>query len=75
MSQAADTSDASIHIAPLAELPATPQTLLSGGATPNMDTDDDMISVMSGSDEGFGEDQDSSVDFGECQVTQTMDDD
>ncbi|KAF2152616.1 RING finger protein [Myriangium duriaei CBS 260.36] len=29
-----------------------------------MDSDDEMNSIMSGSDEGFGEDQDSSVDFG-----------
>jgi len=44
-----------------AALPATPQTLLSDAD--NMDSDDDMNSVMSGSDDGFGEDQDSSVDF------------
>lgn len=44
-----------------AALPATPQTLQSDKP---MDSDDDVNSVMSGSDDGFGEDQDSSVDFG-----------
>jgi len=46
-----------------AALPATPQTLLSDHEPPAMDSDDDMQSIMSGSDDGFGEDQDSSVDF------------
>ena len=47
-----------------AALPATPQTLLSDHEPPTaMDSDDDMQSVLSGSDDGFGEDQDSSVDF------------
>ena len=44
-----------------AALPATPQTLLSDRL---MDSDDDMHSVLSGSDDGFDDDQDSSVDFG-----------
>ncbi|GAB7347581.1 hypothetical protein MBLNU459_g4464t3 [Dothideomycetes sp. NU459] len=44
-----------------ADLPATPQTL---GSDKPMDSDDDFNSVMSGSDMGFGDDQDSSVDFG-----------
>jgi len=45
-----------------AALPATPQTLLSDNLT--MDSDDEMASVLSGSDVEFDEDQDSSVDFG-----------
>lgn len=51
-----------IGASPEAEaLPATPQTLRSDQA---MDSDDDMNSVLSGSEDGFGEDADSSVDFG-----------
>lgn len=44
-----------------AALPATPQTLVSDR---NMDSDDEVNSFGSGSEDGFGEDQDSSVDFG-----------
>lgn len=54
-----------VTAATAAILPATPQTLPSEADPLNtMDSDDEMNSVMSGSDDGFGEDQDSSVDFG-----------
>ena len=52
-----------------AALPATPQTLLSDQEAPTMDSDDDVQSMMSGSDDGFGEDQDSSVDFDASMLT------
>ena len=47
-----------------AALPATPQTLLSDHEAPTMDSDEEVQSMLSGSDDGFGEDQDSSIDFG-----------
>jgi len=46
-----------------AVLPATPQTLLSEQASLIMESDEEVNSIMSGSEDGFGEDMDSSVDF------------
>lgn len=66
--KASKTSNKGSIEAAEAALPATPQTLASDK---QMDSDDDFNSVMSGSDDGFGDDdQDSSVDFGggECHL-------
>lgn len=49
-----------------AEAAPTPQSLASdrGGAVPDMDSDDEVMSLNGSSGDDFGADEDSSVDFG-----------